>query len=601
MNNAKRLFGYLQPYRLLVALIAVLLLFTTAGDLVIPRILGWTIDVGLASRDMGLVIRYCLILLGVAGLKSLFAYVQGICHALVGENVVRDLRDQLYARLQRLSFSYFTTMPTGDIMSRLTSDLEAVEEFVSWGFVLFLMVILNFVTTFVMLLVLDWHLTLAIVAPVPFLGLVVFLFNRRVGPAWDAIREQMGKLTSVLQEAVSGVRVVKAFAREPHEVTKFGAQNWLNLRRNLERGDIEAYSFPLMDFLMNLSFVVLTWYGATRVMNGATSLGTFFSFTWYIWGIVWPVRMAGFLVSIMRQALAAAPRLFEILDAGRDIADAPEAIEMPRIRGHIRFEDVSFAFPDTPEQRVLEGFNLEVLPGQTVAILGGTGSGKSSVINLVPRFYDPVAGRVTVDGHDVRQVRPESLRRQVGIVPQETFLFSASVSENIAYGQPDAKPEEIVEVAKTAQAHEFVTELIEGYDTRVGERGVGLSGGQKQRIALARALLMDPRILILDEATSSVDTETEFEIQQALEAVMAHRTSPSAEFTLSEAEGLRTSIVIAQRLSTIKRADKIVVIKDGQVVEEGTHQELLARGGEYTRLYNLQYREQDLVEELVLA
>jgi len=598
MTNVKRLFGYLQPYRLLVALIAVLLLFTTAGDLVVPRILGWTIDVGLASRDMGLVIRYCLALLGVAALRSVMAYVQG----------VRDLRDQLYARLQRLSFSYFTTMPTGDIMSRLTSDLEAVEEFVSWGFVLFLMVALNFSTTFVMLLVLDWQLTLAIVAPVPFLGLVVFLFNRRVGPAWDAIREQMGKLTSTLQEAVSGVRVVKAFAREPYEIGKFGEQNWLNLRRNLERADIEANSFPLMDLLMNLSFVILTWYGAMRVMNGQTSLGTFFSFTWYIWAIVWPVRMAGFLVSIMRQALAAAPRLFEILDAEQDIADAPEAIEMPRIRGHIRFEDVSFAFPDTSEQRVLEGFHLEVLPGQTVAILGGTGSGKSSVINLLPRFYDPVSGRVTIDGYDVRQVRLESLRRQIGIVPQETFLFSETVSRNIAYGRPEARQEEIVEVARMAQAHEFITELVKGYDTRVGERGVGLSGGQKQRIALARALLMDPPILILDEATSSVDTETELEIQRALEAVMAHRTSPSefilspsASLRMNSAEGLRTSIVIAQRLSTIKRADKIVVIKDGRVVEEGTHQELLAHGGEYTRLYNLQYREQDVVEELVPA
>jgi ATP-binding cassette subfamily B multidrug efflux pump len=602
MTNFKRLFSYLGPYRLLVALIVVLLLFTTTGDLAVPRILGLTIDIGLASRDMGLVVRYCLVLLGVAALRALFAYVQGICHALVGENVVRDLRDQLYARLQRLSFSYFTTMPTGDIMSRLTSDLEAVEEFVSWGFVLFLIVVLNFVTTFAMLLVLDWQLTLAIVAPVPFLGLVVFLFNQRVGPAWDAIREQMGKLTSTLQEAVSGVRVVKAFAREPHEIEKFGQQNWLNLHLNLKRADIEAYAFPLMDLLMNLSFVILIWYGAVRVMNGETSLGTFFSFTWYIWGIVWPVRMAGFLVSIMRQALAAAPRLFEILDAEQDIAVAPDAIEMPRIQGHIRFEDVSFAFPDAPEQRVLEGFNLEVLPGQTVAILGGTGSGKSSVINLLPRFYDPVAGRVTVDGYDVHDVRLESLRRQIGIVPQETFLFSATVNQNIAYGRPDAEQKEIVEVARMTQAHGFIAGLIQGYDTRVGERGVGLSGGQKQRIALARALLMDPRILILDEATSSVDTETEWEIQRALEAVMAHRTSPSAPpstfpSTLLRAEP-RTSIIIAQRLSTIKRADKIVVIKDGRVVEEGTHQELLAQGGEYTRLYNLQYREQDVMEEI---
>ncbi|HEY64339.1 MAG TPA: ABC transporter ATP-binding protein [Caldilineae bacterium] len=312
-------------------------------------------------------------------------------------------------------------------------------------------------------------------------------------------------------------------------------------------------------------------------MRGEVTLGTFFAYQWYLWGVIWPVRMMGWLLSIMRQALAAIPRILEILDAPITIADAPDAIPLPQVRGEIRFEDVWFAFPDEPDRMVLKGLNLVIEPGQTVAILGGTGSGKSSVINLIPRFQDVVRGRVLIDGHDVRQVRLADLRRHIGIVPQETFLFSATVRENIAFGRPDASQEEIERVARLAQAHDFIMELPQGYDTRVGERGIGLSGGQKQRIALARALLMDPAILILDEAMSSVDTETEYEIQKALEQVMA----------------TRTSVVIAQRLSTIKTADKVVVLKDGRVIEEGTHAELLARGGEYTRLYNLQFRLQE--------
>jgi len=332
-----------------------------------------------------------------------------------------------------------------------------------------------------------------------------------------------------------------------------------------------------MDLFMGLCFVVLAWYGGLLVVRGELTLGFFFAYQWYLWGVIWPVRMMGWLLSIMRQASAAMPRLTEILDAPITIGDAPDAVTLPVVRGEIRFEDVWFAFPDDPERFVLKGLDLHIEAGQTVAILGGIGSGKSSVINLIPRFYDVTRGTVRVDGLDVRQIRLSSLRRHIGIVPQETFLFSATVRENIAFGRPDASQEEIEAVARRAQAHDFIMALPKGYETRVGERGIGLSGGQKQRIALARALLMDPAILILDEATSSVDTETEYEIQLALEEVMANRTS----------------VIIAQRLSTVKMADKVVVLKDGRVAEEGTHAELLARGGEYTRLYNMQFREQE--------
>jgi ATP-binding cassette subfamily B protein len=310
------------------------------------------------------------------------------------------------------------------------------------------------------------------------------------------------------------------------------------------------------------------------------SIGTFFSFNWYLFGLIWPVRFLGYLISVAKEAIAAGPRIFEVLDSTMEIQESENARPMPQIKGHIRFEEVHFTFEDDKTTPVLKGLNLEALPGQIVAVLGGTGSGKSSVINLIPRFYDPQQGRITVDGADIRESTLPSLRKQIGIVPQETFLFSDTVRNNIAFGRPEASFEEVEAAAKAAQAHEFISKLPKGYDTRVGERGLGLSGGEKQRIAIARALLTDPRILILDEATSSVDAETEHALQVALDRLMQGRTS----------------IVIAQRLSTVKNAHKVVVLKDGAVVEEGTHEKLLQRGGEYTQIYNLQLRPR---EELI--
>jgi len=577
MKNFLRLIRFLKPYRVQVAIAVFLAVVAMIGDLVTPAALGWTVDRGLGSRRMDLVLLYSLLLIALAGMRSLAGFFQGYVQNLAGQSVVRDLRHQLYARLQDLPVSFYRSMPTGQIMSRLTSDVEAVQEFIAWGLLFLAGGLLSFTGTLVILLVINWKLSLGVMIPIVPLAVTVFLFDRRIGPAWEGVREQMGRLTTVLQEAISGVRVVKAFAREGYETQRFGTQNEAYRGKSMYRAGVEARSFPTMDLFMGLCFVMLAWHGGRLVMRGEVSMGTFFAYQWYLWGVIWPVRMMGWLLSIMRQALAATPRLLEILDAPITIADAPDGVELPPVRGEVRFEGVWFAFPDEPERMVLRGLDLVVEPGQTVAILGGTGSGKSSVINLIPRFNDVVRGAVKIDGYDVRQVRLDSLRRQIGIVPQETFLFSATVRENIAFGRPDATQEEIEAVARLAQAHDFIMALPKGYDTRVGERGIGLSGGQKQRIALARALLMDPAILILDEATSSVDTETEYEIQQALEQVMT----------------TRTSIVIAQRLSTVKTADKVVVLKDGRVAEEGTHAELLARGGEYTRIYNLQFREQE--------
>ncbi len=577
MRNLYKLLRFLKPYRLQMAGAGLLTFVVLAGELLTPAALGWIIDRGLANKRMDLVFLYSMLLIGLFGARSLAAFYQGYLQNLAGQRMVRDLRHQLYERLQHLPLSFYRSMPTGQIMSRVTSDIEAVQEFVAWGLLFLIAAFATFIGTLVILLILNWRLSLAMMLPILPLAGVVVLFDRRIGPAWEKVRAQMGSLTTVLQEAISGVRVVKAFAREQYEIERFGAQNQAHRARNLYRARVEAFSFPSMDLFVGMCFVVLTLYGGLLIIRDELTLGTFFAYQWYIWGVIWPVRMMGWLLSIMRQALAAFPRILDILEAPLTIEDAPDAIPLPKVRGEIRFEDVWFAFPDEPDRMVLKGLNLVIEPGQTVAILGGTGSGKSSVINLIPRFHDVVRGRVCIDGIDVRRVRLADLRSHIGFVPQETFLFSATVRDNIAFGRPDASQEEIEAAARLAQAHEFIMALPNGYDTRVGERGIGLSGGQKQRIALARALLMDPAILILDEATSSVDTETEYEIQKALEQVMA----------------TRTSVVIAQRLSTVKTADKVVVIKDGRVVEEGTHAELLAKGGEYTRLYHLQFRGQE--------
>ena len=412
----------------------------------------------------------------------------------------------------------------------------------------------------------------------PLLVLGVFRFRTRIDPAWEAVREQMGKLTTTLQENVAGVRVVKAFAREGYASSLFDLQNRLNRGKNVARARIEAEYFPWMDFVSGMMFIVLVLAGAHRLIEGTLSMGTFFSFNWYIWGLIWPVRLLGWLTNITRQAAAAAPRVFQLYDAAETLLDKDVTVRLPRNGpARVTFEDVSFSFPDDPSTKVLRGLSFTAERGETVAILGGTGSGKSSVINLVPRFYDVTGGRVLIDGIDVRDVKRSELRRQIGLVPQETFLFSATLRENVAFGNPDATEEQVLAAATVAQVAEFADTLPKGFDTKVGERGVGLSGGQNQRVALARAVLIDPRILILDEATSAVDTATEQRIQQAMSEVLKGRTA----------------LIVAQRLSTVMNADRIVVLRDGRVVEEGTHAALYALEGEYRHLFDMQFKGQE--------
>jgi ATP-binding cassette subfamily B protein len=601
MNELKRLIPFVKPYWRRAIVLALFALGALIANLVEPYFLGQTVDRGISQKDMNGVALYGGLLLASALVLSVFNYLKSVWQGTIGTDVVRDLRNMLYRKLQYLPFSWYTTMPTGQIMSRMISDMDAVEQFVAFGFTTMLTEGCNFIFTFIILMTLDWQLTLAVLIPMPLMVYAIVRFRMKIDPAWAAVREQMGRLTTVLQENIAGVRVVKAFAREPHAMNQFDEQNEQNRTKNVTRAKLEASAFPMMDFVSGLSFLMMISVGALRLVDGSLTLGTYFSFTWYIWSLIWPVRMMGWLVSIMRQAAASVPRLFAIADAplsvgaleqrsqgAREIGEKGDGVNGSRgaisspshmlsTPAQVTFDNASFAFPDDPGTPVLQGLSFSVEPGQTVAIMGGTGSGKSSVINLVPRFYDVTGGRVLIDGVDVRNLSLTALRGQIGIVPQETFLFSAMLKDNIAFGRPDAGLEQVVEAAKVAQVDEFARLLPKGYDTKVGERGVGLSGGQKQRVALARAVLMDPRILILDEATSAVDTATELAIQEALARVLKGRTA----------------LIVAQRLSTIQNADKIVVLKGGRVAEEGTHAQLLALGGEYTKLYQLQFREQE--------
>lgn len=581
MANLRRLLGYLRPHAALAILVVMIMFVASLLEISPAMLVRRVLDQALPKKDMGLVVTLCLWYIGVYALRGLTNYVQWYTSELMGQKVIYDLRRAIHNHLQTLPPSYFSGMGTGQVMSRLTSDVESIQNFIGFGALLLVNMVIMFFIVATYLATLDWRLTLMTCASYPFLLRMVFWFDRNIRPAWKKVREVTGKLTEMLQENVVGIRVVKAFAREPHQIELFRERNMSLYQANLDRAAIEAKAQPVLEFLSGLSTISMLGYGAFLVMSGRITVGVLFAFYSLTWSLIWPIRMLGWLVNMAEQALAAAPRLFELLDAVPSIANKPVAIVPDEIRGHIVFEDVSFTFPGDSRE-ALKDVNLEILPGETVAIVGGTGSGKSTLVNLIPRFLDPTGGRITLDGVDLRDLDLKTLRKGIGLVLQDNFLFSATVRENIALGRPDAGDEEIEKAARLAQAAEFIEELPRRYETPVGERGIGLSGGQKQRIALARALLVDPKILILDEATSSVDTETEHLIQEGLMEVMRGRTS----------------IVIAKRLSTVRGADKIVIMDQGRITKVGTHEELLAEEGFYRRLFESQFADEDVVKAL---
>ncbi len=574
----KRIFGLLRPHWLPWIGSILCLALSTGFALIVPWLLAWVIDTGVHSGQMSTLLLAAGAIIVTSSLRGLFAYGQGYLSQAVSCLVAYDLRDQVYEHLQRLSFDFHDEAETGQLMSRMTVDIEAVRNFIPMGLLRGLVAIVTFGAVSIVLFVLDWYLALVTLICVPILIFLSYQVARILRPLWLKVQNETGALGTVMQESLSGIRVVKAFAREEFEINKFDTKNQELRDLNLSAMRLSAWNQPLMVLVVNVITVLLVWIGGIAVINHQLSLGTLVAVTTYVLLLNMPVRSFGYMVNWWMRGLSSGVRIFSVLDTQPTITDAPDAKILQEVQGHVRYENVSFAYGSGPE--VLQDITIDAQPGQIVALLGATGSGKSTILHLLPRFYDTSGGRVTVDDIDVREITQVSLRRNIGLVLQDVFLFNATLRENIAYGVANATEEHIIAAAKIARVDDFAQHLPNGYDTWVGERGVTLSGGQKQRVAIARTLLLDPRILVLDDSTSSVDMETEYLIQQALDAVMHGRTT----------------FVVASRLRTIKNADQILVIERGEIVERGTHETLLANNGPYTRLYDLQLREQEEFE-----
>jgi ATP-binding cassette subfamily B protein len=575
MKYTWRALSYLRNYWPVALGGVIALLIVNLANLIAPQLLRLLIDRGIASLDLRYVIEIAAALIGVAAIRGLFNFLQGYWSEVASQGVAYDLRNTIFEKLQKLSFSYHDRAQTGKLMTRMTSDVELVRLFVGRGALMLSSAVLMLLGTLGFMFWMNWRLALVIFVVVPLIFMLFSVFVRRIMPVSFSVQQKLGALNSILQENLAGMRVVKAFAREAYETERYLQKNQELLEENIRLVKLFASIFPWVFFTANLGMVAVIWVGGLQVMGESLTLGELVAFAGYLGLLLQPIFQMGMIGAMLSRAEASAQRIFEVVDAQSEVKDRPGAIPLPPIKGRVAFEHVGFRYVGS-EQEIISDITFVAEPGETIAILGQTGAGKSTIINLIPRFYDVTAGRITVDGYDVRDVTLDSLRSQVGIVLQETTLFSGTIGENIAYGRPDAPMEEIIKAAKAAQAHEFIVELPEGYNTLVGERGVGLSGGQKQRIAIARALLVNPRILILDDSTSSVDAETEYKIQQALEQLM---------------EG-RTCFVIAQRISTVRNADKILLLDNGRLVAEGRHQELLETNELYVEILQTQFADE---------
>ena len=555
------------PYRTRTTLSIFSLLLATATALAPPFLSKYAIDDGIKQNNLGALWLIVAVFL-LAGLANWgMSYVQTYLTGWVGERILADLRMKLFGHLQRLSLGFFERNRAGVIISRLTNDVEALDQLVTDGVTTLVQSTLTLIGTAILLLVLDWRLALATLAVIPIMSVGTILFRIYSSRAYAAVRERLGLVTATLAEDIAGMRIVQAFTREDRNTANFREVAEHYRAANMQTVVLNAVYFPFVDLVSTVALAVVLGYGGHLYFQGALTLGTLFAFLLYVQNFFDPVQQLSQLYSTFLSATAALDKIMEVLDEEPHVLDKPGAHELPTVEGHVRFERVRFGYGNGPD--VLPDFDLDVSAGTTVALVGHTGAGKSTIAKLLARFYDPRDGRITFDDIDLRDVTQASLRRQLGIVPQEGFLFAGTVAENIAFGRPDAPAEEIVRAAEAVGAHEFILRLENGYETEVQERGSRLSLGQRQLIALARALLADPRILILDEATSSVDIGTERKIEQALRLLLSGRTA----------------FIIAHRLSTIRDADLIVVLEHGQIVEQGSHVELMQKQGLYTSLY----------------
>ncbi|MGE5507703.1 MAG: ABC transporter ATP-binding protein [Chitinophagales bacterium] len=569
-----RLLSYIRPYLrpFLTALFAMVVL--AAINLSVPYLFGQTLidRILLQTRSRTYLTLLAVGIVFLYVVRGLFMYGYTYLTSFVGFRVVTDLRRALFVKMQDLSLAFHERHRTGELIARVTNDTMLVHQAVAMGLGDLLLQGLQLSGTLVAVFLLHWRLALTAIVVFPLMALVINRFGRVIRRASRNMQERVAELTTVLQEALAGIRIVKAFTMEEHQADRFTRQNEASFGASLKSAQVGATLSPTVDFLFVTAVALVLWFGGSEVLAGRLTTGKLIAFFGYLALAANPLAALSRVYQALQQALAAGERIFSILDAEPEVGEKPGAKPLPPLAGRVVFEQVSFAYGDGPP--VLSGIDLTVEPGKVVALVGPSGAGKTTLVNLLPRFYDPTGGRILVDGHDLREVTLESLRRQVGVVPQETMLFGVTVRENIAFGRPGASEEEIVAAAKAANAHDFILGLPQGYDTVLGERGESLSGGQRQRIAIARALLRDPRLLILDEATSALDTEAERVVQEALERLMRGRTT----------------FVIAHRLSTVQFADQIVVLSGGKIVEAGTHQALLERGGLYRRLYDQQFR-----------
>ncbi|HHL41412.1 MAG TPA: ABC transporter ATP-binding protein [Candidatus Bathyarchaeota archaeon] len=572
MSELKRTFRYLRPYTREAVLAIIFLGLVVVLDLSIPRMVQTLVDEGIGNQDMDIVLRTSLMMIGASILSATMMIGNTIFSVKASRGFEADLREDIFKKIQTYSFGNLDDLSSGQLLTRLTSDLNQIRTMMTMTLRMFTRAPLMAIISLSIMWTTNPQLTKYILILMPVTGVFITLFIRKLQPLFTKTQEKLEQLNQVLEENLSGIRIVKAFVRRDYEGTRFKSANKELTDISVRVNQLIGVLFPLTLLIMNTGIVAIIYFGGIQVIQGSTTVGTIIAFTNYVFSAMFPIMMLSMMAGQISFAEASAKRIMEVLDNEPEIKEKLDAVQLAEVKGRVEFKNVSFSYREDGGDPVLHNVNFTAEPGETVAILGSTGSGKSSLIHLIPRFYDVSDGKVLIDGYDVRDVELKSIRKHIGISLQEAILFSGTIRDNIRYGRPEATDEEVIEAAKAAQAHEFIIGFPEGYDTNVGQRGVNLSGGQKQRIAIARALLVKPSILILDDSTSAVDVETEIKIEEALEELMKNRTS----------------FIIAQRISTVLNADKIIVLDDGNIAAEGTHDQLIQTSPIYKEIYDSQ-------------